>query len=93
MAQIGQDEVQRIIAAAFARVLDEDQEESPFLIDPAPLDVAQSTLDAAAWLWFQRGHEPERFRDFVQRHSSRERAAIMQYIKNIRAKRHAGNER
>ena len=90
IADIGQDEVQRIIAAAFAAVIDNQPLEQEIIWeDPPTTGVANSTLDAAAWLWFQcQGADKEaRFRSFMRRHSSVDRAAILQRIKNIRAKR------
>lgn len=86
VAKIGQDAVQEILAAAFA-------DPPPADLEPEARDsgVAHSTLDAAAWLWFQVGDE-KRFNRFLEDRSSSERAVILNHIKDIEA-RNAKNGR
>lgn len=83
VAKIGQDAVQAIMAEAFADPPEDFVEESP-----PRNSCAQSTLDAAAWLWFQVG-DRERFNAWISRHSKPEQNAIEEHIKNIKARRHA----
>jgi hypothetical protein len=84
--EIGQDAVQQIMATAFAAVRDD----LPKALPGEPHDcVAQSTLNAAAWLWFQVGDEA-RFARFLKSRSA-QRDVIMKYIKKIEAKRNAKN--
>lgn len=84
---IGQDGVQAILATAFA-----DPPAAPDLEEAPPRNgCAQSTLDAAAWLWFQVGDE-QRFSRFLKDHSNSEQAAILKHIKQIEA-RNAENGR
>jgi hypothetical protein len=84
--RIGQDAVQAIIAEAFAAVLDPEIIDSG--IESTPVAAAKSTLDAAAWLWFQVEDEI-RFRRFLRRHSETEIADIVAHIRKIKAKRNA----
>jgi hypothetical protein len=90
VADLGQDAVQTIISMAFDAVMEDDEPQMPM---PEPRRAAaSSTLDAAAWLWFQVGRV-EQFRSFLNRHSKTEIDEILQHVKTIKARRHAGNQR
>ena len=49
-------------------------------------DVAQSTLDASAWLFFQL-KDQERWEQWLDQHSAEERASILEHIKDIERRR------
>jgi hypothetical protein len=90
VAAIGQDAVQEIMTEAFDAVLSLDHVPAALPDVAPPPGVASSTLEAAVWLWFKIG-DPERFNRFLANCSSDARAAIMQHIKKIEAKRNAEN--
>jgi hypothetical protein len=89
IALIGQNAVQAMISASFADVRD-DSENIDYGINITESISAKSTLDAAAWLWFQVGDEI-RFQQWMRGHSAAERAAIMQHLDQIEAKHNAKN--
>jgi hypothetical protein len=79
--QIGQDEVQTIMSAAFAEVREDLRAAEPAeLLDPsaAPRGVAHSTLDAA--LYVARSGDTAGMRRFLDRHSAAERKAIIEHL-------------
>jgi hypothetical protein len=97
VAKIGQDQVQEMIAEAFAKVrADEVAIEPDFvcahkiepLPDVRPLRTATSTLEAAAWLAFQV-KDAERWRAWLDRHSATECADIVEHLTNIKQRRRA----
>jgi hypothetical protein len=95
VAAMGQDAVQAIISEAFdaVSVWAPDDEPPPPMPTPAPRQgAAASTLDAAAWLWFQVG-DVDQFRSFLNRHAKAEIVDIFRHIEHIKAKRHARNQR
>ena len=91
IADLGQDKVQRIISEAFAKVprpgkLEDAIAEladglNDWLFDETSRphgEVAQSTLDAAAYLVLQ--NDPERLRAWLEKHSINECTAIWRHL-------------
>jgi hypothetical protein len=93
VAKLGADEVQRLLADAFAPERDdldpddvspERDDPDDLVPDPIPEDppsrpgAAASTLMAAEFLI--REGDAERFRHWLDRHSAEEREAILQYL-------------
>ena len=81
VAELGQDEIQRLMAKAFAAVRDD------LVPDPLPEErrvsspgslIPISTLWAAEYL--ARENDPKRFHAWLMRHSARERAAIHKHL-------------
>jgi hypothetical protein len=83
VSELGQDEVQRILAAAFAASADMVPD-----VDNQPIGrgVAKSTLEAAGYL-IRQGNV-DRLHTWLTRHSAEERAAILQYFEH-EGRRHA----
>jgi hypothetical protein len=84
VAELGQDAVQRLMVEAFAPLRDvllkfEDNtpEPAPTELTP-PAGVPVATIMAAEYLVAQG--DPERFRNWLERHSADERAAIRRHL-------------
>jgi hypothetical protein len=82
---LGQDAVQAVIAAVFRTVGRLDEEAA------ASSGVARSTLDAAAWLFFQV-KDRQRFDAWMLRHSLAERSAITAFLKERKRARRQRRE-
>jgi hypothetical protein len=84
----GQDEVQRMMSAAFAAVrtdLAKPPAEPPAIEEPDPTGTAASTLAAAEYLVRQKDHQ--RLRRWLASHSVEERQDILNYLS--KGSRHA----
>jgi hypothetical protein len=88
VAEIGQDGVQAIMAAAFAPVRAAEVIEPEPVPEAQPMRTATSTLEAATWLAFQV-KDAERWRAWLDRHSAAERADILEHLTRIKKHRRA----
>jgi hypothetical protein len=80
VAQLGQDEVQRLMAEAFAAVRDDVVPAELIEATPAVRGAAASTLMAAEYLVQQ--NDAERLHTWLAKHSASERIAIRGHLRS-----------
>lgn len=93
VAELGQDEVQRLMVEAFAPVRADLRKvaDSPDLVpDPLPdLPPARRVPISTLWTaeYLVREGDPEQLREWLAKHSREQRAAILEHLERRRAQR------